>query len=88
MHLKSTKKLRFQATKVGKSFTSEQLTSYSGLTVINDYVNHLKVFSQLDCVFSTVKKNATKILEVQIFSAVIFGNLCGVNHLSKIAKFT
>ena len=41
MHRKSTKKLRFKETQVGKDFTSEKLTSYSGLTVINDYVNHL-----------------------------------------------
>ena len=40
MHLKSTKKLSFKASKVPKSFTSENLTSYSGLTVINDYANH------------------------------------------------
>ena len=88
MHLKSTKKFSFQATKVGKSFTSEQLTSYSGLTVINDYVNHLKVFEQLDRVFSTVKNSATKTLNIQIFSAIIFANLCGINRLSKIALFT
>jgi len=59
MHLKSTKKLRFQATKVGKSFTSERLTSYSGLTVINDYVNHLGIFNELNCALYTIKKNAT-----------------------------
>src|SRR5215469_8631501 len=89
MHLKSTKKLlSFKATKVEKDFTSEKLTSYSGLTVIYDYVNHLGLFSQLDRVFSTVKKNATKILNVQIFIAVILANLCGVHRLSKIAQFT
>jgi hypothetical protein len=54
MHLKSTKDLRFKATKVGKDFTSEKLTSYSGLTVINDYVNHSGLFKQLDRVFTTV----------------------------------
>jgi len=55
MHPKSTKKLRFKATKIEKGFTSEKLTSYSGLTVINDYANHLKLFEQLDKIFSTVK---------------------------------
>ena len=88
MHLKSTKKLIFKATKVGKSFTSEKLTSYSGLTFINDYVNHLSLFKELDHVFSTVKNNATRILNIQIFSAIIFASLCGINRLSKISKFT
>jgi len=88
MHLKSTKYLRFKATKVEKDFTSEKLTSYSGLTVINDYVNHLGLFEQLDRLFSTVKKNATQILNIQIFSAIIFANLCGVHRLINIAKFT
>ena len=71
MHLKSTKKLRFQATKIGKSMTSEQLTSYSGLILFNDYMNHLGLFKQLDHAFSTVKSNTTKTLSIQIFSAII-----------------
>ena len=88
MHHKSTKKLRFQATKIGKSFTCEQLTSYSGLTVINDYVNHLNLLQELDQVFPTVINNATKILNTQLFSAIIYASLCGINRLVKIAKFT
>ena len=87
MHRESTKKLRFKEVKIGKDFTSEKLTSYLGLTVINDYVNHLGLFKQLDQLFSTVKNSATKILNIQIFSAIIFANLCGINRLSKIAKF-
>jgi len=88
MHLKSTQKLQFKEAKIGKNFTSEKLTSYSGLTVINDYVSHLGLFKQLDYIFSTVKNNATKVLNIQIFSAIIFASLCGINRLSKIAKFT
>jgi len=88
MHLKSTKKFSFKVTKVEKNFTSEKLTSYSGLTVINDYVNHLGLFKQLDRVFSTVKNNATKILNIQVLSAIIFASLCGINRLSRIARFT
>ena len=85
---KVQKKFRFKARKVEKSFTSENLTSYSGLTVINDYVNHLGVYQQLDQLFSTVKNNATKILNIQIFSAIIFASLCGIKCLSRISKFT
>ena len=36
MHRKNTKKLNFKATKIEKDFTSEKLTSYSGLTTVND----------------------------------------------------
>jgi len=88
MHLKSTKILSFRAIKVKKSFTSEKLTSYSGLSVINDYVNYLGLFKEFDHAFATVKNNATKILNVQIFNAIVFAGLCGVNRLSRIAKFT
>ena len=41
MHCKSTKKLAFKQIKVKKSFTKKTLTSYSDLSVINDYINHL-----------------------------------------------
>jgi hypothetical protein len=88
MHRKSTKKLSFTATKVEKTFTREKLTSYSGLASINNYLNYLGLPQQLDQAFATVKTNATKILNVQIFNAIIFSGLCGVHRLSKIAKFT
>ena len=88
MHHKSTKKLEFKEVKVEKDFTSEKLTCYSGLTAINDYVNHLGLFKELDQTFKTVKHNATKLLNIQIFSAIIYASLCEVSRLSKIAKFT
>jgi hypothetical protein len=87
MHPKSTKKISFKATKIAKDFTSENLTGYSGLTVINDYANHLGLFERLDKQFFTVVLNATKILNVQIFSAIIYANLCGIYRLSKISTF-
>ena len=88
MHPKSTKKLRFKTRKIEKSFTNENLTSYSGLTIIQDYVTHLGLFQRLDRVFSTVINNATKILNIQIFSAIIFASLCEIKCLSRIAGFT
>ena len=88
MHRKSTKKLSFKESKVEKNFTSERLTSYSGLSAINDYVTNLGLFRQLDTAFTTVVHNATEFLNTQIFSAIIFANLCGIHRLSKIARFT
>jgi ribosomal protein S3AE len=43
MQDKNTKKLSFQMRKVENSFKSEQLTSYSGLSVIKDYMQHLNI---------------------------------------------
>ena len=37
MRLKSTKKNSFNPAKMGKNFTSGNLTCYSGLTAANDY---------------------------------------------------
>ena len=87
MHRESTKKLSFKATKIAKDFTSENLTSYSGLIVFNDYENHLGLFENIDKQFVTRIENATKILNVQIFCAIIFANLCGIFRLSKISAF-
>ena len=87
MHHKSTKKLSFKPTKVAKSFTSENLTQYSGLTVINDYANHSGLFAHLDKYFFTHIKSATQILNIQIFSAIIFASICGIHRLSKISLF-
>jgi hypothetical protein len=87
MHRKSTKKISFKATKIARDFTSENLTGYSGLSAINDYANHPGVFEKLDKQFLTPVKNATKILNVQIFSAIIFANMSGIFRLSKISSF-
>ena len=51
MHFKSTKKLRYSATKVGKSFTSEKLTAYTS----NGIVDFMK--QTLASLPSTVQKN-------------------------------
>jgi len=87
MHPKSTKKISFQPSKVGKTFTSENLTHYTGLTVINDYAHRSGLFEQLSKHFFTHIKSATQILNIQIFSAIIFANICGVHRLSKISRF-
>ena len=88
MKCKDTQKLEIKAVKVEKSFTSQLVTSYSGLTTINDYVNHLGLLSELDRVFPTIKNSAMKILNIHIFSAIVFSSLYGVHRLSSIAKFT
>ena len=88
MRHKNTKKLAFKAIKVAKKFTNEKITSYSGLTTIQDYVEQIGIFKQLEQTFPTIISNATKIFNIQIFSSIIYASLCGINRLSKIAKFT
>ena len=87
MHHKNTKKLSFQAVRIARNFTSSNLTGYSGLTVINDYANHFGLFEKLNEQFSTKIKSATQILNIQIFSAIIFASICGIYHLNKISEF-
>jgi hypothetical protein len=57
------------------------------LTVINDYAIHLGLFKQLDKQFRTIIKSATQILNIQVFSGILFASLCGIYRLSKISKF-
>jgi hypothetical protein len=51
-------------------------------------MNYLGLSPRLDQAFSTQKTNATKILNVQIFHAIIYASLCGIHRLTKIARFT
>lgn len=44
MQVKNTKKMSFVTTKVKKEFTSGQLTSYSGLSVISDFIKHIGIY--------------------------------------------
>ena len=82
MKCKDTQKLEFKAVKIEKSFTSSRVMSYSGLTSINDYENHLGLLSELNIVFPTVKNSVAKTLNIQIFIAIVFSSLCGVHWLA------
>jgi hypothetical protein len=46
MQHKSAKKISFIARSVKKEFSSEQLTSYSGLSVINDLVGFILMITE------------------------------------------
>jgi len=88
MHHKSTKKLSFKQTKIGKNFTAEDLTSYSGLVIFNDYIKNIGLYDLIDKSFTTIKQNATKVLNSQILIAILLANLCGLARLSNIEKFS
>jgi hypothetical protein len=44
MQYKNSKKISFTAGSVKKKFSSEQLTSYSGLSVTSDFINHCGIY--------------------------------------------
>jgi hypothetical protein len=50
-------------------------------------MHHLDLFRLLDKAFKTEVKNATKTLNVQLFSAIIVASICGIRRMSKIVKF-
>ena len=88
MQGKDTKQKSFKTTKVSKSFTGERLTSYSGLTVVWDYIKGLNLVSKLDKLFSTAVGSCNQIFNIQIFMSVVLANLSGVHRLCHIEKFT
>jgi len=88
MHHKSTKKISFQQTKIEKNFTSGSLTSYSGLIVFNDYLEKIGLYSLINKNFTTIKQNATKVLNSQTLISIMLANLCGISRLSNIENFS
>ena len=87
MHHKGTKNNSFRTAKVAKSFTSENLTDYSGLSSVSDYLTHFGLYSTIERYFPTTVHSATKLLNVQLISGIIFACFCGIYRMSKISAF-
>jgi hypothetical protein len=88
MRHKISKKISFTAGKAEKSFCSEKITSYTGLTRIWDYLCSKGVEKVFNSRFATKGSNSTKFLNVQILLSIVLANLSGVFRLSHIEKFT
>lgn len=88
MQHKSTKKISFIARSVKKEFSSEQLTSYSGLSVISDFIKYNGIYKQFDTLFTTTRHSASRFCTAQVLSGILLASLCGVRRLSRIANFT
>ena len=71
MQVKNTKKMSFVTTKVKKEFTSGQLTSYSGLSVISDFIKHIGIYDSLNEWFPTVRHNASLFSTAQVLSSIV-----------------
>lgn len=88
MQHKSAKKISFIARSVKKEFSSKQLTSYSGLSVISDFIKCNGIYKQFDTLFTTTRHGASRFCTAQVLSGILLASLCGVRRLSRIANFT
>ena len=88
MQYKNSKKISFTAGSVKKEFSSEQLTSYSGLSVTSDFINHSGIYRRLEHLFPTTRHNASRFSTAQILSSILLASLCGVHRLKRIENFT
>ena len=88
MQYKNSKKISFTACSVKKKFSSEQLTSYSGLSVTSDFINHCGIYGKLEHLFPTIRHNASRFSTAQILSSILLASLCGVHRLKRIENFT
>jgi hypothetical protein len=88
MQDKNSKKISFTACSVKKKFSSEQLTSYSGLSVTSDFINHCGIYGKLEHLFPTIRHNASRFSTAQILSSILLASLCGVHRLKRIENFT
>ncbi|URW80174.1 transposase [Xiashengella succiniciproducens] len=60
MQYNNSKKISFTASSVKEEFSSEQLTSYSGLSVTSDFINHCGIYRRLEHLFPTTRHNASR----------------------------
>jgi hypothetical protein len=88
MQYKNSKKISFTAGSVKKEFSSEQLTSYSGLSVTSDFINHCGIYRRLEHLFPTTRHNASRFSTAQILSSILLASLCGVHRLKRIEKLS
>ena len=84
------RKEQTQGLKVVKtSFTGHQITRYSGLNSVGEYLKREGIVRGLSELFSGLeKKNALKLTNLQILLSVILASLCGVNRVKHISNFT
>ncbi|URW80172.1 hypothetical protein [Xiashengella succiniciproducens] len=88
MQYNNSKKISFTASSVKEEFSSEKLTSYSGLSVTSDFINHCGIYRRLEHLFPTTRHNASRFSTAQILSSVLLASLCGVHRLKRIENFT
>ena len=84
MQYKNSKKISFTAGLVKKEFSSEQLTSYSGLSVTSDFINHCGIYGMAELLFPTIRHKAIRFSIAHILSSILLASLCGVHLLKPV----
>lgn len=74
-------------TKVKKEFTSGQLTPYSKLSVISDFIKHIGLHDSLNEWVLIVRHNANLLSTAQVLSSITLANLYDVHRLSRVGNF-
>ena len=70
------------------SFTSENITHYSGLALVSRFLNHHNFVAKLENMFPTIKHNATKFSTAQVLISYIFAFISGISRTSRVSRFT
>lgn len=85
---KNTKTFAYKTHKIKHSFTGTRLTQFAGLSVIMKYINKVKVGNELNNIFPTIKHNATKYSNTQVFLSILLSSFASINRLKRISNFT
>jgi hypothetical protein len=87
--MKSTKKkLKNQSKVVKSSFTSSNITKYSGLNTVAKYMNRQHLVKSISSSFPTVWHNATKFGVNQVLMAITLASISGISRICRIAAFS
>jgi len=83
------KQLKATKTKSIKTdFCAEQLTLYSGINPLHQFMVKEKIYDGLTSVFKKDLYNSEKFSDHHTASTVILGNLSGISHMSNYSKFS
>ena len=78
----------FKSPKIKTSFDGKSITSYAGLVPLMAFLKSLNVSEELNHLFPTIFRSATKFSSVQVFMGLILASLSGINRLTQIAHFS
>ena len=88
MQSKVKKTIEFKAGKADKNFTNERLTSFTGLTVVSNYIQKEGLTRLLDKLFPTDDYNSTKFTNTQIFLSIVLSSMSDIHRMRRIENFT
>ncbi len=87
--MKNTKKkLKGKSRVVKYSFTSNNITKYSGLNTVAKYMNKQGIVKSISTLFPTEWHSAPKFGVNQVLISIAMPSFCGINRICKIASFT